>query len=88
MTSKKMKYAILLIVLGSLACIIYGFTILEHEPTLANKCSGGGTVGLFLIAMPLFLIAASKGKNIKDYMLNEENIRKMQGKDREKPKNP
>ena len=87
MTAKKMKYVILLIVLGSLTSIIYGFTILEHEPVIANKCIGGGTVSLFLIAMPLFLFTASKGKNIKDYMLNEENIRKMQEKERKKSKN-
>ncbi|MCG2459195.1 hypothetical protein K8352_00375 [Flavobacteriaceae bacterium F89] len=84
---KILKFLILLIVLGSLVSIIYGFTILEREPDTANKCIGGGTVGLFLIAMPLFLFAASKGKNIKDYMLNEENIRKMQEKNRRKNKN-
>ncbi len=85
---KRIMYTItVLIVLGSLASIVYGFTILDEEPNLANKCIGGGTVGLFLIAMPLFLIVASKGKNIKDYMLNEENIRKMRGKERKKSEN-
>jgi len=83
---KKMKYIILFVVLGSLASIIYGFRILEDEPDLGNKCIGGGTVGLFLIAMPLFLITASRGKNFKDYMLNEENIRKMNEKERKKSK--
>ncbi|MEO0901817.1 MAG: hypothetical protein AAFY00_07240, partial [Bacteroidota bacterium] len=34
--------------------------------------------GLFLVAMPLFLIKESKGKKMKDYMLNKENIEKMQ----------
>jgi len=82
-----MKYLILLVVLGSLTSIIYGFTILEEEPDLGNKFIGGGTIGIFLIGMPLFLITASKGKNFKDYMLNEENIRKMQEKERKKSKN-
>jgi len=84
---KKMKYIVLLIVLLSFGSIIYGFTILEQEPVLGNKCIGGGTVGLFLIAMPLFLFTASKGKDFKDYMLNKENIMKMHEKEKKKSKN-
>ncbi|MDX1327330.1 MAG: hypothetical protein R3299_06455, partial [Arenibacter sp.] len=75
-----------LVLLASLASIIYGFTIQETDVIFANKCIGFGTVGIFLIAMPLFLIKVSKGKNMKDYMLNEENIRKMQGKDKKQEK--
>lgn len=82
-----MKYVILLIVLASLALIVYGFVLDDTETVLANKCIGFGTVGLFLIAMPLFLIKESKGKKIKDYMLTEENIRKMQVKQGKKPDN-
>ena len=54
---------------------------------IANKYIGFGTVGLFLIAMPIFLIKESKNRKVKDYMLTEENIRKMQGKDPKKPEN-
>ncbi len=79
-----MKYLILCIVLISLGLIIFGLYTQESNVVLANKCLGSGTVGLFLIAMPLFLIKASKGKNVKDYMLTEENIRKMQGKKEKK----
>mgnify|MGYP003120880029 CR=1 FL=1 len=78
-----MKYIISLVLIASIASIIYGFSIKEEDLTLANKCIGSGTVGIFLVAMPLFLIKVSKGKKMKDYMLNEENIRKMQGKDKE-----
>lgn len=80
-----MKYFISLILIASAISIIYGFSIQETELALANKYIGFGTVGIFLIAMPLFLVKVSRGKNMKDYMLNEENIRKMQGKDK-KPK--
>ncbi|QBA63104.1 hypothetical protein [Muriicola soli] len=73
----KNKYVITAIVLLSLGAIIYGFTIVGEQPAVGNKYIGFGTVGLFLIAMPLFLLKESKGKNVKDYMLNEENIRKM-----------
>lgn len=75
-----MKYVITLIVLTSIASIIYGFNLDESQEALAHKFIGGGTVGLFLVAMPLFLLSESRGKKMKDYMLTEENIRKMQGK--------
>jgi hypothetical protein len=44
-------------------------------------------VGLFLVAMPMFLIIESRGKKMKDYMLTEENLRKMQGKGPKKSEN-
>lgn len=64
----------------SFGFIIYGFSIKKDDPLKANKFIGSGTVGLFFVAMPLFLIKESKGKNMKDYMLTHENIKKMQGK--------
>jgi len=82
-----MKYIILLIFLASLGSIIYGFTLPEAASDLADKFKGFGTIGLFLVAMPLFIFTAAKGKNIKDYMLTEENIRKMRKKENEKPEN-
>jgi len=82
-----MKYFISLVVIASFASIVYGFSIQEEQLLLANKFIGFGTVGLFLIAMPLFLIKESKGKKMKDYMLNEENIRKMRKKEKEEPEN-
>lgn len=79
-----MKYIITVIALISIGLIIYGFNLdVEHADT-ANKFIGSGTLGLFLFAMPLFLIKESKGKKFKDYMLTDDNVRKMQGK---KPKN-
>ena len=83
----KLKHIVLLIVLASLAAIIYGFSLEEEHSQIANKYIGFGTVGLFLIAMPIFLIKESKNRKVKDYMLTEENIRKMQGKDPKKPEN-
>ena len=83
----KVKYIIVLVVLASIGSIIYGFTVKAENPGLGNKCIGFGTVGLFLIAMPLFLIKESKGKKVKDYMLTDENIRKMRGENRKKSEN-
>ncbi|MEO9511026.1 MAG: hypothetical protein ABJN84_08200 [Flavobacteriaceae bacterium] len=83
----KLKHLIVFIVLLSFSSIIYGFVIQEKETLASTKFIGFGTVGLFFIAMPLFLIKESKGKNMKDYMLTHENIKKMQGKDRENAEN-
>ncbi len=82
-----MKYIISLIVLASIGAILYGFSIQEEELSLAHKYIGFGTAGLFLLAMPLFLYKESKGKKMNDYMLTEENIRKMRSEESEKPDN-
>ncbi len=84
----KLKYLITLLVLSSIAAIMYGFYIKEDQLHLANKYIGFGTVGIFLVAMPLFLFKESKGKKLQDYMLTEENIRKMQDKKSENKDNP
>ncbi len=83
----KFKHIIVLIVLASAAAIVYGFTLKSSATHLADRYIGFGTVGLFLVAMPLFLIKESRGKKMKDYMLTKENIEKMQKKNRNKPKN-
>ena len=75
-----MRYLIILVVLVSGGLIIYGFNLDESQQNLANKFIGSGTLMLFLIAMPLFLFKESKGKDFKNYMLTDENVRKMQGK--------
>lgn len=76
-----MKYFITAIVIISFGLIIYGFNIPEEQTAMAHKFIGCGTLGLFLLAMPLFLIKESKGKKFKDYMLTDDNVRKMQGKE-------
>ncbi len=81
------KYIIIAITIASLALIAYGFTIEEEQLAKAHKYIGFGTVGLFLVAMPLFLITYSRGKKMKDYMLTDENIRKMRGMEEKKTDN-
>ncbi|MCL6266864.1 hypothetical protein [Flagellimonas myxillae] len=83
----KLRIVVIIIVLGSIASIIYGFSIKLENLSRANAFIGGGTAGLFLVAMPLFLFNESKGKNMKDYMLTKENIQKMQSKEEKKSEN-
>ncbi len=81
------RYVVLAIVLASLAGIVYGFTRMEEAPQQANKFIGFGVVGLFLLAMPLFLISESRGKNMKDYMLTDQKIREMRENRKKSPEN-
>jgi len=83
----KMKFIIVTVVLASFTAIIYGFDLKEERPNMGHKFIGFGTLGLFLVAMPLFLIKESKGKKMKDYMLNEENIMKMRNKEQKNTDN-
>jgi hypothetical protein len=83
----KMRLIVLLITVISVASIIYGFTLEEGQVATAHKFIGGGTIGLFLVAMPLFLYTESQGKNMKDYMLTKENIKKMQENERKNTEN-
>ena len=82
-----MKYSIIFIVLACFTLIIYGFHIKSENEDQAHKCIGIGTAGLFLVAMPLFLYKASKGKKMKDYLLTEENIMKMRDKEKKNTNN-
>ncbi len=83
----KLKYIVTLIVILCAGAIIYGYTLDVSEKTTADKCIGAGTLGLFLVAMPLFLYKESKKRKWEDYMLNEDNVRKMQGKPPKKSDN-
>ncbi len=82
-----MKYLLSIITLACITAIIYGFNIQQENLPLSHKFIGFGTLGLFLVAMPLFLFTYSKGKKMKDYMLTEENVRKMRKKEAEKTDN-
>jgi len=81
-----MRYFILLIVVVCFSAIGYGYSLDDTQEASANKYIGSGTLGLFLVAMPLFLYNESKGKKMNDYMLTDENVRKMQGKPPKKKK--
>lgn len=67
---------ILIVTILTLAAIAYGLWG-NLEAATANRFIGFGTATLFLLIMPAFIFSESKGKNMKDYMLNQENILKM-----------
>ena len=82
-----MKYVTGLVALVSIGSIVYGMAAPGASSEFSDKFIGFGTLGLFLVAMPLFLFRESRGKNAKDYMLTKENILKMRTKDAKKTEN-
>ena len=71
---------LLLFVLSCLGSIAFGLYHLNTPNSYTHQFIGCGTVGLFFVAMPIFLFVESKGKEMKDYLLTTENIEKMQKK--------
>ena len=69
-----MKYIIALLFIACLASIVGGYFL---EVSYSEKLIGFGVVGLFIIVFPLFSYYRWKDKNLKDYMLNKENLDKM-----------
>ena len=69
------KFILWVAFIGSVASIVTGFVLKPHE--WSEKLIGFGTVGLFVIVIPLFSYYRWKDRSVKDYMLTKENIDKM-----------
>ena len=69
-----MKYIILICFLASFGSIACGFLL---DVDYSEKLIGFGVLGLFVVVFPLFAYHRWKGKDIKDYMLTQENLEKM-----------
>ena len=81
---QKKRWGILILFIAAVATILAGFLI-DLEPDVSIRLKGLGTVLIFFVVMPLFLLVESPGKKMKDYMLTEENIKKMQS-DKKEPR--
>ena len=79
---QKKRWGILILFIAAVATILAGF-LLDLEPGQSSRLKGLGTVLIFFVVMPLFLLVESPGKKMKDYMLTEENIKKMQSDKKE-----
>ncbi len=76
-----MKYLIWFFFLVAMSMIIAGFIL---EVDYNQKLIGFGVVGLFVLVFPLFSYYRWKDKNVKDYMLTQENLDKMRENQRAK----
>ena len=70
-----MRFVIWILFIASFGSIISGFILQPH--VWSEKLIGYGTVGLFVIVIPLFSYYRWKDKKLEDYMLTKENIDKM-----------
>jgi hypothetical protein len=78
---KPIKIITFIAFIASISSIMCGF-VLKIE--YSQKLIGFGVLGLFFVVFPLFSCYRWKGKNIKDYMLTQENLDKMKANEREK----
>ncbi len=69
-----MKYIVTILAVIALSLIGSGFFL---ESIYSQKFIGFGTAILFFIVFPLFSYYRWKDKDIKDYMINKENLDKM-----------
>jgi hypothetical protein len=78
---KTIKVITFLALIASFSSIICGFML---EVNYSEKLIGFGVLGLFFVVFPLFSYYRWKGKDLKDYMLTQENLDKMKASQREK----
>lgn len=76
-----MKYLIVILALASFGLIISGFAL---ESANSQKLIGSGVALLFLIVFPLFSYYRWKDKDLKEYMITQENLDKMRESQKEK----
>ena len=76
-----MKYIILIAFLLAFGSILCGYFL---DVDYSQKLIGFGVSGLFLVVFPLFTYHRWKHKNLKDYMLTQENLEKMRENQRQK----
>ena len=69
-----MKYLIWILFIASIGCICFGYFGTEEN---SDKFIGIGVAILFFLVFPLFSYYKWKDKNLKDYMITQENLEKM-----------
>ncbi len=72
-----MKYFLMVLFIAVLLGLGLGFYIKSDDVATGDLLIGLSLVAGFFVLMPLFIYHRWKDKNVKDYMLNRENIMKM-----------
>ena len=72
-----MKWVLRVLFLLVLINIIVGYVIRQENLLLGEKWIGFSVAVAFFVFMPLFLAHRWKGKQLKDYTLSLENLKKM-----------
>ena len=72
-----MKWFLRIFFVLVIANIIAGYVIRQDDLALGEKWIGLAVATAFFIYMPIFLVHRWKGKQLKDYTLSPENLKKM-----------
>ena len=72
-----MKWFLRIFFVLVIANIIAGYVIRQDDFALGEKWIGFSVTTGFLVYMPIFLVHRWKGKQLKDYTLSPENLKKM-----------
>ncbi|MDA9201653.1 hypothetical protein N9O58_01940 [Flavobacteriaceae bacterium] len=72
-----MKWFLRIFFVLVLANICVGYAIRQDDMPLGEKWIGLSVAIGFFIYMPIFLVHRWKGKQLKDYTLSPENLKKM-----------
>lgn len=73
-------------ILGILILLAIGtgfYFKLNDDPLLGDRIIGIAVLASAFILMPLFLYHRWKGKNLKDYTLSDENLKKMKERNKD-----
>ena len=81
-----MTYLIKFLLLISIIGVCVGFYVKPEESEIGDFLIGISLMLLMFIIMPLFIYTRWKNKDIKDYMLTEESIKKMRAYNNSKDK--
>lgn len=73
----KVKHILSFLLLAAIITAAIGLFIREEQMILADLLIGGAVTTTFFITMPIFIYHRWKDRSVKDYMLSEENIKKM-----------
>jgi hypothetical protein len=72
-----MKWFLRIFFVLVIANIIAGYVIRQDDLALGEKWIGFSVATGFLVYMPIFLVHCWKGKQLKNYTLSTENLKKM-----------
>ncbi|MGR7812540.1 hypothetical protein [Lacinutrix undariae] len=75
-----MKYFIIIATILCLGSIASGLIL---DVNYSQKLIGFGVVGLFIVVFPVFSYYRWKDKDIKDYMITQENLDKMKNHEKD-----
>ncbi len=79
-----MKYFLMSLLISIIIAVGFGFYIKTTNEGTGNFIIGLSLSALIFVLMPTFIYHRWKDKNVKDYMLSKENIKKMQDYQKEK----